>query len=97
MIESPPYPYRHYLLAAAAAEGAAQGRRGRAVGKWFVVARPSLEEIFRGSPEVEGTALAYRGYGYRLCEIAAHLGLHYVTVSRRPRKFGRAQRPNPAV
>lgn len=47
--------------------------------------------------EVEGIALAYREYGCRLREIAEHLGVHHATVSRRLRKFERAQGPNPAV
>jgi len=29
------------------------------------------------------TGVAYRPYGYRLHEIAVHLGVHYATVSRR--------------
>ena len=33
-----------------------------------------------------GIAVAYRRHGYRLREIAAHLGGHYATVSRRLRK-----------
>ena len=45
-------------------------------------ARPSLERIFarRG----EGAIVqAYKAHGYRLREIAAHLGIHYATVSRK--------------
>lgn len=32
------------------------------------------------------TSTAYRRYGYRLHEIAAHLGVHYATVSLRLRQ-----------
>ena len=44
-------------------------------------ARPSLERIFakRGNRAV---VQAYKEHGYRLREIAAHLGVHYATVSR---------------
>ena len=45
-------------------------------------AKPSLERIFAKSGE-QGIALAYKEHGYRLHEIAAHLGVHYATVSRR--------------
>jgi putative transposase len=44
--------------------------------------KPSLERIFAKSGE-RGIAQAYKEYGYRLQEIAAHLGVHYATVSRR--------------
>ena len=45
--------------------------------------RPTLKEIFerRGSYH-QHMVTAYRRYGYRLKEIAAHLGVHYATVSR---------------
>jgi DNA-binding MarR family transcriptional regulator len=33
-----------------------------------------------------GIAEAYREHGYRLREIAAHLGVHYATVSRKLKK-----------
>ena len=46
--------------------------------------RPGLDEIFAASEDP--IAVAYRAYGYRLREIAAHLGCHYATVSRRLRK-----------
>lgn len=45
--------------------------------------RPSLPALFqkrRGRPE--GIHEAYRVHGYRLAEIAAHLGVHYSTISR---------------
>jgi putative transposase len=44
--------------------------------------KPSLDRIFARSKEA-GIAQAYREYGYRLHEIAKHLGVHYATVSRR--------------
>jgi putative transposase len=51
--------------------------------------RPRLEAVLsrRGN---RGIAVAYRQYGYRLREIAAHLGVHYATVSRRLRKVEEA-------
>lgn len=53
--------------------------------------RPSLHELFR---QKEKTAqlihTAYRQYGYRLAEIADHLGVHAVTVSRRLKKAEKA-------
>jgi REP element-mobilizing transposase RayT len=46
--------------------------------------RPPLREVFqRRSAEQRLIYVAYRQYGYRLAEIAAHLGVHYATVSRR--------------
>lgn len=47
--------------------------------------RPRLEEILRRRGD-QGIAVAYRHYGYRLREIADHLGVHYATVSRHLRK-----------
>ena len=44
--------------------------------------KPSLERIFAKSGE-RGIAQAYKEHGYRLQEIATHLGVHYATVSRR--------------
>ncbi len=44
--------------------------------------KPSLDRIFARSKEA-GIAQAYREHGYRLHEIAKHLGVHYATVSRR--------------
>lgn len=45
--------------------------------------RPSLGQLFRGTRGRERALLqAYRRYGYRLWEIAQHLGVHYATVSR---------------
>jgi len=46
--------------------------------------RPMLRELFqRRGNEAHLIAVAYRQYGYRLREIAEHLGVHAVTVSRR--------------
>jgi hypothetical protein len=47
--------------------------------------RPPLDEIFQISNAIPFTT-AYRKYGYRLQDIAAHLGCHYATVSRRLRR-----------
>jgi REP element-mobilizing transposase RayT len=46
--------------------------------------RPPLREVFqRRGGEARLIDVAYRQYGYRLTEIADHLGVHYATVSRR--------------
>ena len=45
-------------------------------------AKPPLERIFARQGE-KGIVRAYREHGYRMREIAAHLGVHYATVSRR--------------
>jgi putative transposase len=45
-------------------------------------ARPSLERIFAKSGE-RAIVQAYKEHGYRLRTIAAHLGIHYATVSRK--------------
>jgi putative transposase len=44
--------------------------------------KPTLERLF-AKGEATGIAQAYQDHGYRLHEIAAHLGVHYATVSRR--------------
>ena len=44
--------------------------------------KPSLERIFARQGE-RGIVRAYEEHGYRIREIAAHLGVHYSTVSRR--------------
>src|SRR5262249_23534559 len=44
--------------------------------------RPSLQQIF-GKRSKNGIEAAYTKYGYRMREIAEHLGVHYATVSRR--------------
>jgi AraC-like DNA-binding protein len=49
------------------------------------VAKPSLERIFARSGK-KAIAEAYE-QGYRLDEIAAHLGIHYGTVSRRLKRM----------
>ena len=47
-------------------------------------ARPSLVVLFqRRRAQSQIIHDAYRQYGYRLAEIATHLGVHYATVSRR--------------
>jgi len=48
----------------------------------------TLERIFAKGGET-GIAQAYREHGYRLHEIAAHLGVHYATVSRRLKQIER--------
>jgi putative transposase len=46
--------------------------------------RPSLRVLFqRNDREARFIHMAYRQYGYRLAEIAAHLGVHAATISRR--------------
>ena len=46
--------------------------------------RPSLKDILaRSGAHDQHIVTAYRRYGYRLKEIAAHLDVHYATVSRR--------------
>ena len=50
--------------------------------------KPTLERIFAKDGE-KGIAQAYREHGYRLQEIAAHLGIHYATVSRKLKKIER--------
>lgn len=45
--------------------------------------RPRLEKLFKGGRDRrEATGEAYSRYGYRMKEIAGHLGVHYATVSR---------------
>lgn len=46
--------------------------------------RPALAVLFqRRRPQLQLIHEAYRRYGYRLTDIADHLGVHYATVSRR--------------
>jgi len=45
--------------------------------------RPSLESVFASAPQDRAVSIAYRNHGYTLKEIAAFLGVHYSTVSRR--------------
>jgi hypothetical protein len=53
------------------------------------VAKPSLKQIFERRGE-KAIAEAYE-QGYRLNEIAAHLGVHYATVSRRLKRIEQAR------
>ncbi len=53
--------------------------------------RPRLAQLFRAGGQT-AIASAYREYGYRLHEIADHLGVHYATVSRRLRQLERTKR-----
>jgi REP element-mobilizing transposase RayT len=50
--------------------------------------KPTLKQIFAKGGET-GIAQAYREHGYRLREIAAHMGVHYATVSRRLKQIER--------
>ena len=50
--------------------------------------KPTLERIFAKDGD-SGIAQAYREHGYRLHEIAAHLGVHYATVSRKLKQIER--------
>jgi len=50
--------------------------------------RPSLEELVGGGRAWrQGLVEAYQRYGYRLREIADHVGVHYATVSRQLKKM----------
>jgi REP element-mobilizing transposase RayT len=60
---------------------------------WQPVRRP-LTELF-AKHGADAVALAYREEGYTLREIAAHLGLHYSTVSRRMRTTQSVGRRSP--
>ncbi len=53
--------------------------------------RPALGDVVTGAHDNAGIALAYRDYGYTLAQIGAHVGVHYVTISRRVRAWERAQ------
>ena len=48
--------------------------------------RPSLEKLFRGKG-MNAIEAAYRDHGYRMREIAEHLGVHYAKVSRRLKRI----------
>jgi hypothetical protein len=50
--------------------------------------KPTLERIFARDGKT-GIGRAYREHGYRLQEIAAYLGVHYATVSRKLKKIER--------
>jgi REP element-mobilizing transposase RayT len=45
--------------------------------------KPTLEQILGKKAGGRSVEIAYREYGYRMNEIAQHLGVHYATVSRR--------------
>lgn len=51
--------------------------------------RPALEQLLASAND-GAISTAYRSYGYTMREIAAHLGVHYATVSRRIRRHERA-------
>ncbi|MBM4256581.1 MAG: helix-turn-helix domain-containing protein [Deltaproteobacteria bacterium] len=48
--------------------------------------RPPLSQLVTVDT-AEAIGRAYRDHGYRLAEIAQHLGIHYATVSRRLKQF----------
>jgi len=48
--------------------------------------RPSLSTLFSTHGEA-AILLAYRCHGYRLVDLAEHMGVHYATVSRRLRRL----------
>jgi len=70
-----------------------------------LVDRPRLDTVVTSSKDVAGVAKAYLEYGYTMNEIAAHLDVHYSTVSRRLRQYKAGQdhvtcmiaRPDPPV
>ncbi len=53
-------------------------------------AKPTLDRIFAKNKQA-GIAQAYREHGYRLHEIASHLGVHYATVSRRLKQLEKSR------
>ena len=54
--------------------------------------RPSLHVLFQQRVEPERLIrVAYRQYGYRLAEIASHLGVHAATVSRQLKRAEQAK------
>jgi putative transposase len=52
-----------------------------------LVGRPKLESIFTADQDVETVYRAYRDHGYTQKEIAQYLGVHYVTISRRVKRW----------
>jgi len=56
-----------------------------------LVDRPTLDTVVTSSKDVAGVAKAYLEYGYTMNEIAAHLDVHYSTVSRRLRQYKAGQ------
>ena len=56
-----------------------------------IAARPPLVDVFSSNTtRAEGVLKACQRYGYRLNEVARHLGVHYATVSRDLKKAERA-------
>ena len=49
--------------------------------------RVTLHQIFGKNSDGRAIDVAYREHGYRMNEIAQHLGVHYATVSRRLKAF----------
>jgi transposase len=56
-----------------------------------LVDRPTLDAVVTSSKDVAGVAKAYLEHGYTMNEIAAHLDVHYSTVSRRLRQYKAGQ------
>jgi REP element-mobilizing transposase RayT len=50
-----------------------------------LIGRPPLDAIVNDARDAANIARAYAEHGYTMQEIAAHLGVHYATVSRRVR------------
>ena len=57
--------------------------------KQRLVKRPNLAEIFVKDQNLESIYQAYRDHGYSQREIAQHLGVHYTTINRRIKKWGK--------
>lgn len=53
----------------------------------WTAGRPPLAELLEEDDGGESIAIAYRSYGYRLSDIADHLGRHLSTISRRLRAY----------
>jgi DNA-binding MarR family transcriptional regulator len=63
--------------------------------KSFKPFNPRIESGVHSSrlrPREKGIVRAYREHGYRMREIAAHLGVHYATVSRRLKQLEQENR-----
>jgi repressor LexA len=56
-----------------------------------LVDRPTLDTVVTSSKDAAGVARAYLDHGYTMNEIAAHLDVHYATVSRRLRQYKAGQ------
>jgi REP element-mobilizing transposase RayT/DNA-binding MarR family transcriptional regulator len=56
-----------------------------------LVDRPTLDTVVTSSKDATGVAKAYLEHGYTMNEIAAHLDVHYSTVSRRLRQYKAGQ------